>query len=157
MTINGCIHGMKIISFYIVQFLCIFVYIPHMFRCLRWYSLWYLFFKNFKWFFQWTFHLYFHFNFIPDCDMHAQKSTFSPTTNHNVPKYSLKKIIKIFVTTFGSMWDILLSSTYHTIVHCFPSIILFTTHLPYGFILKLNPLIFNTYRIYHKRADYMQP
>jgi len=39
-------------------------------------------------------------------------------------------------TTLGSTWDILRSSTCHIIVHCFPLITLFVTHLSYSFILK---------------------
>ena len=48
----------------------------------------------------------------------------------------------VSVMTFGSSCDKIMSSTYHTSVNYFPSIILLATHLSYGFISKPTPLRF---------------
>ena len=45
---------------------------------------------------------------------------------------------RIIVLTFGLMWDTFLLSTYQNIIHCFPSINLFSMHCSYGLMTKPN-------------------
>ena len=45
-------------------------------------------------------------------------------------------VFKTLSTTLASTCESLLSSTYHTIVHCLSSIILLATHLSYGLIMN---------------------
>ena len=49
----------------------------------------------------------------------------------------MELIISIMVvTTFGSLWDIIVSYTCYSIVHCSPSMYLFITYQSYQFILN---------------------
>mmetsp|Transcript_24680 Transcript_24680/g.38140 ORF Transcript_24680/g.38140 Transcript_24680/m.38140 type:complete len:290 (-) Transcript_24680:271-1140(-) len=61
------------------------------------------------------------------------------------------------VTTPVDKWEIKLSSTHHAIVHCFPLICLFATHLSYG--LSSKPICWRVpvNSSYHKSADFMHP
>ena len=64
---------------------------------------------------------------------------------------------RISVTTFGSTCHILLSSTYHTMVHCFPSIILLAVHISYVLILNFKYVKVFAEKLYHNRAYSMHP
>ena len=119
------------------------------------YYLWCLFSKHFKLFLQLIFRLYFHLTAFPVFDICAQKLMPDPSTNHKILKISLR-IFKTLVITFDFTCDILLSSTYHNKVQCFLPIIMFATHLPYGLILKHNPLGINPYILYHSIYYSMQ-
>ena len=59
--------------------------------------------------------------------------------------------------TFLSKWDNLLSYTYHTMVHCFPLIVLLAKYLSYSF--NFYPSAFNVcvYKLYHCSANSIQP
>ena len=85
-----------------------------------------------------------------------RKSCASPRVTASSPKCSVT-LSMISVTTFESMCDILLSSTWNTTVHCFSLTILFATHVSYGLISKPMPFRVFTYKLYHNIADSMHP
>lgn len=58
----------------------------------------------------------------------------------------------IHVTTPGSVWDIFVSSTYHSMVHCLPLTVQFAMHEPWGLSSKPSSL-----RVLLNSADFMQP
>ena len=85
-----------------------------------------------------------------------KKSCVSPLLITRSPKCFLISY-RISVTTFRSTCDSLLSSTYHKMVHWFPSIIVLDTHVSYVLILKPKYFKVFTYKFYHNRADSMHP
>ena len=48
-------------------------------------------------------------------------------------------------------------STYHGIVHCFPFIVIFAAHLPWGFNKKTSFCRVYLYRLYHIKVDLIHP
>ena len=66
-------------------------------------------------------------------------------------------LLIISVTTAGSIWLILLSSTYHTMVHCFSLIVWLATQRPYGLSTKPKSFKVVEYTSYHKSANCTHP
>ena len=79
-----------------------------------------------------------------------------PLVMVRAPNFSLK-ISRSLLITFGSACNILLSFTYHPIVHCDPLITLLAVHLFYRLISRPMPCKVLAYRSYHNRANSMQP
>ena len=61
------------------------------------------------------------------------------------------------VTTVASLWEILLSSTYHTMVHCEPLMLALATHRSYGFKTKPKFCRVSRKRRYHNRGLWTHP
>ena len=71
-------------------------------------------------------------------------------------KCFFKSLIKS-PTIFSSVCNTLLSSTYHTGVHCLPFTVLFSMHISYEFSSKPFPIYVSDYNFYHCRADSVHP
>ena len=59
--------------------------------------------------------------------------------------------------TLESTCDALSSSTYHSMVHCFPLMFLFVTHLLYSFNIYPSAFKVCVYKLYHCSANSIQP
>ena len=59
--------------------------------------------------------------------------------------------------TLESTYEALLSSTYHSMVHCFPLMFLFATHLSYSFNIYPSDFKVCVYKLYHCSADSIHP